>query len=105
EIDAYRPLGTLGVDSLMAMDLRMGLEERLGRTIPLFDAGGEITIADLCQRLLDSMEHADAEPDDPRDEDERVVEVLAQRHLKDGSGTLDRAMVAQIAGTKRRSLG
>jgi amino acid adenylation domain-containing protein/thioester reductase-like protein len=46
-----RPLGTLGVDSLMAMELRAGLEARFQRAVPLVWLMEGLSLAQLAERL------------------------------------------------------
>ncbi len=52
DIDADRPLRSLGLDSLAAMELRGALEADLGRKIPVTELLGEITLHALVARLL-----------------------------------------------------
>jgi NADPH:quinone reductase-like Zn-dependent oxidoreductase/acyl carrier protein len=51
-IDHHRPLTDLGMDSLMAVELRLALESRLGLTMPLLSMAEGVSLASLAARIL-----------------------------------------------------
>lgn len=61
EVDPLKPLGELGVDSLMGVELRLAAEERLGVDMPLMSIGGAGSITDLADRALRRMRGAPEE--------------------------------------------
>ncbi|RWR27021.1 acyltransferase domain-containing protein [Sinirhodobacter populi] len=54
-IDPQRPLTDLGLDSLMAMNLKLAIEERFGVDIPARALAGEPSPARLVQSLFDTI--------------------------------------------------
>ena len=52
EIDVARPLDELGMDSLMSLDLRMGIEKRFGVELPVVAITAGVSVADLATRLI-----------------------------------------------------
>ncbi|MGA9360387.1 MAG: type I polyketide synthase [Mycobacterium sp.] len=57
-IDHYRPLETLGLDSLMGLELRNRLEASLGITLPVALVWAYPTISDLATALCERMDYA-----------------------------------------------
>ncbi len=51
ELDPHRPLSEIGMDSLMALELRMGAERQLGVDIPLMSLANGATLNDLAARI------------------------------------------------------
>ena len=64
-VDARAALGEFGMDSLMAVELRLAVEQRFGITIPVLALSEGATIAVLAQRVVrglgDGRSDADAE--------------------------------------------
>lgn len=52
EIDLARPLDELGMDSLMSLDLRMGIEKRFGVELPVVAITAGVSVTDLATRLI-----------------------------------------------------
>jgi NAD(P)-dependent dehydrogenase (short-subunit alcohol dehydrogenase family)/acyl carrier protein len=50
-IDPDRPLMDVGLDSLMALELRLGLEQRLGVELPMLALGGNRSVRQLADRI------------------------------------------------------
>ena len=59
-IDASRPLDSLGVDSLMATEIRVGLDETLGISVSALELIGEGSIAALARKGLQQMRFDDS---------------------------------------------
>lgn len=70
-IDPETPLGTLGLDSLMAIELKNTIETQLGVSLPISRFIGDPTLRDLTTAATDALESAqlaDAEVAEPADE-------------------------------------
>ena len=61
-IDLSRPLGELGIDSLMALELRMNVETKFGFELPLVAITSVRSLHDLTRRMLETLRTA-AYPD------------------------------------------
>jgi NADPH:quinone reductase-like Zn-dependent oxidoreductase/NAD(P)-dependent dehydrogenase (short-subunit alcohol dehydrogenase family)/acyl carrier protein len=61
DIDGHRPLAELGMDSLMAIELRLAIERRLRIDLPLPALAAGTSIATLAARVADSI----AQPQPP----------------------------------------
>ncbi len=91
EIDRHRPLSEIGMDSLMALELRMGAEKRLGIDIPLMSLANGATLNDICNRVV--ARHFDGAGDDLS----REAETLAVQHVD--SEHLEGLDLAEIAAS------
>jgi acyl carrier protein len=47
-----RPLGEIGLDSLMGLELVMNLEETFAIRVPLSGSSGEMTVADIAEQIV-----------------------------------------------------
>ena len=52
DIDAGRPLDDLGMDSLMSLELRMGIEARFGVELPVVAISSGVNVNELAARLI-----------------------------------------------------
>ena len=59
QVDLDRPLSSYGLDSLMAMELRMEIERRFGKTLPVSGLSQSITAARIAAHVLSSL-HEDS---------------------------------------------
>lgn len=73
-IDPHRPLTEMGLDSLMAMNLKLAIEERFGLEIPARALTGEPSPARLVQSLFDTIGGGGAHAQD---------EAMISAHLTD----------------------
>lgn len=55
DIDPARPLTEVGMDSLMALELRMAAERQFGIDIPLMSLANGATLADMAARIADQV--------------------------------------------------
>ncbi|WP_322995294.1 SDR family NAD(P)-dependent oxidoreductase [Castellaniella sp.] len=64
-LDIHRPLHDLGMDSLMAVELAVGLEQRFGIQLPVMLLNDAPTISGVAARILDRLMGQGAGDDDP----------------------------------------
>jgi NADPH:quinone reductase-like Zn-dependent oxidoreductase/acyl carrier protein/short-subunit dehydrogenase len=79
-IDPSRPLADLGMDSLMAVELRMSLEQRVGVSLPLLSLSDGATLSTMAARVVRSL----IEPN----EAENVVSLLSRFEPAEPAPTL-----------------
>jgi NAD(P)-dependent dehydrogenase (short-subunit alcohol dehydrogenase family)/acyl carrier protein len=75
EISRVRPVGEIGLDSLMALEFAMNIEETVGIHVALTSSIGDLTIAGLANEILSQLE---LEPSQER----AVVKTIADRHFE-----------------------
>jgi acyl carrier protein len=85
DIDPARPLTEIGMDSLMALELRMAAERRLGIDIPLLSLANGAALGDIARRIVEKAGTHDAGNGE--------AELAVARHLE---GALDEDMSAVI---------
>lgn len=74
-VEAQRPLAELGMDSLMAVELRLAVEQRFGLSIPLLALSEGATLAAMAGRIIRGLGgEGDAAP---ADEKAKLMERLA----------------------------
>jgi acyl transferase domain-containing protein/NADPH:quinone reductase-like Zn-dependent oxidoreductase/acyl carrier protein len=91
EIDAARPLADIGMDSLMALELRMAAERQFGIDIPLMSLANGATLADMAGRIADQAISGETSPALSAE-----VRASASQHLDEASLT-DRAAFEDVA--------
>ncbi|WP_209008216.1 type I polyketide synthase [Roseibium polysiphoniae] len=101
EIDAHKPLSEIGMDSLMALELRMSAERQLGIDIPLMSLANGATLIDLSTRVANRVLGETGE--DTISSDSRQ---LASQHVADDrTETEDLSDIADKVESKSRELG
>ncbi len=101
EIDSHKPLSDIGMDSLMALELRMSAERQLGIDIPLMSLANGATLIDLSSRVANRV--LGEEGDDAYSAESQQ---LASQHISDDRvETDDLTDVAEKVEGKSRELG
>jgi acyl transferase domain-containing protein/NADPH:quinone reductase-like Zn-dependent oxidoreductase/NADP-dependent 3-hydroxy acid dehydrogenase YdfG/acyl carrier protein len=101
EIDPHKPLSDIGMDSLMALELRMSAERQLGIDIPLMSLANGATLIDLSARVANRV--LGEENDDVYSAESQQ---LASQHISDErTETEDLTDVAEKVEGKSRELG
>jgi acyl carrier protein len=88
DISHVRPLGEIGLDSLMALELVMNLEGCFGIHIPLSGSSGGMTISDITDEIIAHVGLG-------RDRDDAMVATLAEQHHQ---GEIDPAHIETLKG-------
>ncbi|MEO1491825.1 MAG: SDR family NAD(P)-dependent oxidoreductase [Pseudomonadota bacterium] len=81
EIDARRPLGEIGFDSLMAVELRLGLEEKIGLSLPLLSLADATTLTDVAVRILQTVRNGGDDEDPEAEDGTTVIDDLIAQHV------------------------
>jgi NADPH:quinone reductase-like Zn-dependent oxidoreductase/acyl carrier protein len=74
-VEPQRPLAELGMDSLMAVELRLAVEQRFGISIPLLALSEGATLTAMSGRIVRGLS---SEGDAPADEKTQMAERLAR---------------------------
>jgi acyl carrier protein len=74
-VEPQRPLAELGMDSLMAVELRLAVEQRFGISIPLLALSEGATLTAMAGRIVRGLS---SEGDAPADEKTQMAERLAR---------------------------
>lgn len=73
-------LKEIGLDSLMAMELGMGFQQKTGFDIPLSGVGDDTTVGDVVARLLERVSKHNDESEDATPAKSEVVDRLVKSH-------------------------
>lgn len=90
-IDARRPLAEIGMDSLMALELRLGVEKRIGIELPLMSLGDR-TAVHVAEKILAGI-LGDSEE---TGEMVRLAGEMAAAHGADGPNLTEITAVAEV---------
>lgn len=100
DISPVRPLGEVGLDSLMALELVMKLEERFGLRMPLAGASGGVTINAIADQII---AHVGLDGD----RGEAVAATMAEQHhgeVAEGELAALRDLVTEEVRSEKRLL-
>jgi len=89
DIPRVRPLSEIGVDSLMAVEVAMNLEEAIGIHMSLTSTIGNLTVSGVASELIAQLE---------LERDDAVIKSLAERHV--GSLDPDQLPIGEGAATE-----
>jgi acyl transferase domain-containing protein/NADPH:quinone reductase-like Zn-dependent oxidoreductase/acyl carrier protein/NADP-dependent 3-hydroxy acid dehydrogenase YdfG len=87
-IDPQRPLTAIGMDSLMALELRMTAEQKLGVDIPLLALANGATLAEVARRVVERSGASSAPAVDAD------TELAIERHVSDADEETVEAVAA-----------
>ncbi|PNG25647.1 type I polyketide synthase [Methylocella silvestris] len=73
-LNRSKPLSEIGLDSLMAVELGVSLEERLSLEAPLSTSAGGFNVGELADHIIGSCVHATSE-------ESAIAKNLAEKHL------------------------
>ncbi|EEA93550.1 type I polyketide synthase [Pseudovibrio sp. JE062] len=96
DISHQRPLAEFGMDSLMGLELRMGIQKRFNLEIPLVSISGGTCLDDFAAQILQKLrkrEGGDASAE------EGSHNVLASQHLSDDLDDAQKSSVREILDT------
>ncbi|WP_197708135.1 type I polyketide synthase [Hartmannibacter diazotrophicus] len=98
DIDPVRPLTEIGMDSLMALELRMAAEQKLGFDIPLLSLANGATLSAIATRVVERVQGSEGALSGD-------AEIVAARHVAEDEGIDVSAAMSAIeersAETKR----
>lgn len=97
EIDRHKPLAAIGMDSLLALELRIAAEQRLGVDIPLMSLANGATLTDIANRVLARVTGEQAETGLSAD-----AELLAKAHVAGDEGA-EAATIEAVEMVEERS--
>lgn len=79
-ITPEKVLKEIGLDSLMAMELGMGFQQKTGFDIPLSGVGDDTTVGDVVARLRERVSRQNADGDEAPQGQNAVVDRLVKSH-------------------------
>ncbi len=88
EIEAQRPLTEFGMDSLMALELRMAAEQKLGLDIPLLSLANGATLANIARKVVERVHGGEGEGAEVSAE----TSLAAARHSSADDGEMARVI-------------
>jgi phthiocerol/phenolphthiocerol synthesis type-I polyketide synthase C len=93
KIDPQRPLHDLGLDSLMAVELALGLEQRLGIQLPAMLLNESPSVFKISQRILEKLQAEPGPAESSPPPVDEVLETIVRQHGEAVSAD-DRAQIA-----------
>lgn len=97
EIEVARPLDELGMDSMMSLDLCMGIEKRFGVELPIVAISAGVSVNDLATRLIAELRAGKS--------DEKPAGEVELQLLQHGAGEVDLGeLMALTDAVKARSI-
>jgi acyl carrier protein len=93
DIDVTRPLDDLGMDSLMSLELRMGIEARFGVELPVVAISSGVNVNELATRLIAGAAGKDEAAGDSAGAGAMELDLM-QRH---GAGEVEAGDLKEVA--------
>jgi acyl carrier protein len=90
EISRVRPLSDMGLDSLMALEFAMNLEDRFGIHVALTSAIGDLTVGNLANEIMAQINLDDGPAS-------AMVRTVADHHVKKAAPQ-ELAIIEEIVG-------
>jgi len=84
DVSLHRPLSEVGVDSLMATELALSLEERFGLEMPFSASASGLSVSSLVNQIM-GFAGAPSQTNGSGETPAPVAQALAQRHLENAS--------------------
>lgn len=97
DINRARPLSEIGLDSLMAVELALGLEQRFGLKSALAATVSSFTVAEFADHVISLASGA-------MTRDEHIARSVAERHLESTAEATGLASAAEMARQRSQSL-
>ncbi|WP_108819657.1 type I polyketide synthase [Pseudovibrio sp. Alg231-02] len=96
DISHQRPLAEFGMDSLMGLELRMGIQKRFNLEIPLVSISGGTCLDDFAAQILQKLRKREGGEASAEDGSHSV---LASQHLSDDLDDAQKSTVREILDT------
>ncbi len=96
DISHQRPLAEFGMDSLMGLELRMGIQKRFNLEIPLVSISGGTCLDDFAAQILQKLRKREGGEASAEDGSHSV---LASQHLSDDLDEAQKSTVREILDT------
>lgn len=96
-IDPSRPLHDLGLDSLMAVELALGLEQRLGVRLPVMTLNESPTVEKVSRRIVEKLLSDGEQKDAAAGSFDALVRDMARQHGESGVSEEEVRQVAENA--------
>lgn len=97
-IDPHRPLHDLGLDSLMAVELALALEQRLGIQLPVMLLNEAPSVHKISRRILERLQPAAPAAELREERVDEMLEVIVRQHGEEMSAD-ERAQIVDHART------
>lgn len=97
KLDHHKPIADLGMDSLMAVELRMAVETRFGVELPVLSLSDGTSLSAMADKLVSSLTGDEATPGDSAD-------ALLVSRYEEGGGAVDLSALSNALDAKTDSV-
>jgi acyl transferase domain-containing protein/NADPH:quinone reductase-like Zn-dependent oxidoreductase/acyl carrier protein len=101
EIGSQRPLAELGMDSLMSLELRLGIERRFAVEIPLPAISETTTLASIAKAIVSRIQDPGPQALDDQDVQRETEAELVRRHVAEDVSMDELAELSEVVRSKR----